>query len=88
MQKALAFWKRIMHNGAMRNHADIVRDVGPAEVAALTGASIHTVRSWAQRKSIPAEYWTALVGRGWAELGELATAAAAKKAESSRQAAA
>jgi hypothetical protein len=80
MQKALAFWQRIMHNSAMRTHDKIVSDIGAQVLADLTGASIHTVRSWGQRKSIPAEYWAKLVSKGYCTADELMAAAAAKKA--------
>lgn len=80
MQKVLAFPQRIMHNGAMRSHSDIVKAAGPAKVAALTGASIHTVRSWVQRDSIPSEYWALLVSDEHCTAAELMLAAAAKRA--------
>lgn len=70
---------------AMRTHADIIR---PAEVEALAsalGVSVHTVRSWRQRDSIPAEHWKVLVGLGAATLDELADAAAAKRATDANQ---
>jgi hypothetical protein len=69
-----------MHNGRMRTHADIIRDAGPAPVADLTGVSIHTVRSWVQRDSIPSEYWSALVRAEHAKPDELIEAAAKKAA--------
>lgn len=80
MQKALAFGIRIMHNSGMRSHSQIVRDAGPATVAALTGKPIHTVRSWAQRDSIPAEYWALLVSDQHCTAAELMLAAASKHA--------
>ena len=76
MQKALAFTQRIMHNGAMRSHSQIIRDVGAETVADRTDTSIHTVRSWAQRDSIPAVQWAWFASQGHATLEELATYAA------------
>lgn len=40
--------------------------------------SLHTVRSWATRGSIPAEWWEPVADLGVASLEELAAAAAAK----------
>jgi hypothetical protein len=34
----------------------------PEVLAGDIGASVSAIRKWAQRGSIPAEYWTALVG--------------------------
>lgn len=69
-----------MHNNAMRTHAEIIRTVGEEAVASLTASSIHTVRSWVQRDSLPARYWSALVEAGHATADELMSAAAAKRA--------
>jgi hypothetical protein len=80
MQKALALWKRIMHNGGMRSHSDIIRGVGAQAISDLTETSINTVRSWGQRDSIPSEYWAKLIGAGHATADELIDAAAAKRA--------
>lgn len=61
----------------MRNHSTILRDAAKAEVIAETlGVSVHTVRSWIQRESIPAEHWAAFANNGWATLEELASAVA------------
>jgi hypothetical protein len=79
MQKALAFRKRIMHNGAMRTHTEIIRKAGEEAVKAATQAPINTVRSWAQRDSIPAPQWAAMVDAGFCTADEL-IAAAAKRA--------
>jgi hypothetical protein len=68
-----------MHNTAMRNHTDIIRTAGEAVVAGLTDASIHTVRSWAQRGSIPSKHWAVLVSNEHCTADEL-MAAAAKRA--------
>ena len=56
----------------MREHGEIVRAAGIDAVAEATGASIHTVRSWIQRESIPAEHWKLFAEREWATLEELA----------------
>jgi len=56
----------------MRDHPEIVRAAGVEAVAAATGASIHTVRSWVQRESVPAEHWKLFADKGWASLEELA----------------
>lgn len=80
MQKALAFPKRIMHNGGMRSHSEIIRSASAQVVSDLTDTSINTVRSWAQRGSIPSEYWATLIGAGHATADELIHAAAAKRA--------
>jgi hypothetical protein len=56
----------------MREHQVIVRAVGIDAVAEATGASIHTVRSWVQRESIPAEHWKLFSDKQWATLEELA----------------
>ena len=80
MQKALAICKRIMHNGAMRNHSDIIREAGPQAVSTLTDTSIYTVRSWVQRDSIPSEHWSALINAGYCTADELIAAAASRQA--------
>jgi hypothetical protein len=69
-----------MHNGGMRTHSEVIREAGPQDVADLTRVSIHTVRSWAQRDSIPSEYWAALINADHATADELIGAAAAKRA--------
>ena len=63
----------------MRNHTDIIRAVGDSALADLTGASINTVRSWAQRDSIPSKHWAVLVSNEHCTADEL-MAAAAKRA--------
>lgn len=68
-----------MHYSAMQTHADIVKNAGTAdEVARARNVSIHTVRSWIQRDSIPAEHWAGFALDGKATLQELALAAASK----------
>jgi hypothetical protein len=80
MQKVLAFRKRIMHNDAMRSHSEIIRAAEAQRVSDLTGASIHTVRSWGQRDSIPSEYWASLIAANLCTADELIDAAARRKA--------
>ena len=64
----------------MTTHADIVRSAGKAEDIALAcGVSVHTVRSWVVRDSIPAEHWADFNTAGWATLDALADAAAERK---------
>jgi hypothetical protein len=67
----------------MRTHADILAPKDDQTLAAELNVSIHTVRSWRQRNSIPSEHWKAIVASGRATSDELIDAAAAK----SRQAA-
>jgi hypothetical protein len=61
-----------MHYKRMRDHPEIVKAAGIEAVAEATGASIHTVRSWIQRESIPAEHWKLFAEKAWATLEELA----------------
>ena len=56
----------------MRTHSDIVAAADCDKIAELRGASIHTVRSWGQRNSIPAEHWPTFIALGSATLEELA----------------
>lgn len=63
----------------MQTHSEIVKGAGPAEaVARARGVSVHTVRSWIKRDSIPAEHWAGFALDGKATLEGLALAAAAK----------
>jgi hypothetical protein len=65
----------------MRTHSEIVKAVGsPEKVAEHCGVSVHTVRSWIQRDSIPADQWAAFAKDEWATLEELAMAAARRAA--------
>lgn len=65
----------------MRTHSEIVRGAGsPEMIAEARGVSIHTVRSWVHRDSIPAEHWAGFASAKWATLDELAQAAAGKAA--------
>jgi len=45
----------------MRTHRDILIAAGHDRIVELTGRPITTVRSWAQRNSIPATEWRTLV---------------------------
>jgi hypothetical protein len=69
-----------MHNSTMRSHSEIIRTSGAQAIADLTGASIHTVRSWGQRDSIPSEYWSQLIRADHCTADELIDAAARKAA--------
>jgi hypothetical protein len=69
-----------MHNDAMRSHSEIIRAAEAQKISDLTGASIHTVRSWGQRDSIPSEYWAALIGARLCTADELIDAAASRRA--------
>lgn len=61
----------------MLTHSDIVREAGrPEELALALGVSRHTVRSWIQRDSIPADQWSTFAKKGFATLEQLAEAAA------------
>jgi len=68
-------------NMRMRDHATIVRSVGAAALARLLGeqealqVSASTPQRWADRNSIPGEYWATLSRLGIASLEELAAAA-------------
>lgn len=64
----------------MREHGEIVKAAGVEAVAESTGASIHTVRSWIQRESIPAEHWKLFADHGWATLEEMAETVKPRKA--------
>lgn len=63
----------------MRSHTEIIRAVGENAIADLTGAPVLTVRSWAQRNSIPSKHWELLVSNEHCTADEL-MAAAAKRA--------
>ena len=64
----------------MTTHSEIVKNAGkPEDVALACGVSVHTVKSWIFRNSIPAEHWADFAGAGWATLDDLAEIARAKK---------
>lgn len=64
----------------MVTHADIVKRAGRIDdIASARSVSVHTVRSWIVRDSIPAEHWMAFVSDGHATLDELAQAAARRR---------
>lgn len=70
-----------MHYCVMRTHASILADAGIAKVQnAIPVESVHTIRSWGQRGSIPAKHWAALANANLATLEELAIDAAARAA--------
>lgn len=56
----------------MKPHSQIIAGADAAKLADLCGVSVHTVRSWAQRDSIPAEHWITLEEAGVATLQDLA----------------
>lgn len=65
----------------MRSHRDIIRSHGASMLVrdlAAQGITVHqsTPQRWADRNSIPGEYWKPLVTLGVATLDELAEAAA------------
>lgn len=63
----------------MRSHSQIVKEAGSAEsVAEKHGVSVHTVRSWIQRNSIPAEHWARFAGDDLDFLNEIAVSAEQK----------
>lgn len=68
----------------MRDHSTIVREFGAQALGrALTNQGLEvsatTPQRWADRDSIPGEYWAALDRLGIATLRELAGAAASKR---------
>ena len=64
----------------MKQHRDIIPTDRIVEIASVTGKSVHTVTSWRQRNSIPADVWAALVRLKLTTLDELANAREAKAA--------
>lgn len=76
----------------MRTHEDIVKAFGASKLAARlpevgvqVGAS--TPQRWADRNSIPSQYWSALVSLEAATLPELASAARRDQARKQQDAA-
>ena len=63
----------------MRSHSEIVKAIGAADLAALTGAALPTVYSWSQRNSIPADHWLVIVDKGHCSAAELMAGAAKDK---------
>lgn len=63
----------------MRTHKQIISDVGVPRLRDALGMpdKTHTIRSWLQRKRIPAKHWAALSNAGLASLEELASERAA-----------
>lgn len=69
----------------MRTHQDIVREYGALKLGrALVAAGVDIKPSspqrWADRNSIPGEYWSPIVALGASTLEELAETAAAASA--------
>jgi hypothetical protein len=69
----------------MRSHQKIVRDEGAARLARRLverGHQLHpgTPQRWADRGSIPGEYWADFAAMGVATLEELAAGAAKRRA--------
>ncbi len=56
----------------MDKHSDIMSAQAVSDLATATGKSLHTVRSWRHRESIPAEFWPQVVSMGLATFEELA----------------
>lgn len=71
-----------------RNHRDVIKAAGAQRLSDALRVSIHTVRSWALRDSIPAEHWRELADLSLATLEELADAAAARRTSAETGAAA
>lgn len=76
MQKALAFIDALCIIVCMAYHTDILSRVDADVVAETCGVSIHTARSWKNRKRVPSEHWATFAVKGWASLEELAEAVA------------
>jgi uncharacterized protein YjcR len=71
---------------SMKPHAQIVADAGTAEEIALRcGVSVHTVRSWQQRDSIPPDMWAIFVDDGKTTLDELVAGVQQRKRKSDAQ---
>ena len=63
----------------MRSHSQIVKAAGSVEaVAEKHSVSVHTVRSWIQRNSIPSDQWNAFAGDSVDLLREIAVSAEQK----------
>lgn len=68
-----------------RSHADVVREIGATKLYGLLTrlgfevAGVSTVQRWADRDSIPGEFWATLDREGLAQLTELAAYAESKK---------
>lgn len=70
----------------MRTHAEIVAAAGSSEAIALRcGVSLHTVRSWQQRDSIPPDMWAIFVDDEKATLEELVAGVQQRKRKSDAQ---
>lgn len=64
----------------MRTHAQIVGALDAVSLAEKRGVSVHTVKSWVQRDSIPAEHWAGFVEDGHSSFEELAAGVKSRKA--------
>lgn len=70
----------------MKSHAQIVAGSGTAEEVALRcGVSVHTVRSWQQRDSIPPDMWAVFVNDERTTLDELVAGVQQRKRKSDAQ---
>jgi hypothetical protein len=70
-------------------HSEIVRRAGKAEAVALAcGVSVHTVRSWIRRDSVPPDQWLNFSRLHYASLEDLAAAAAGEPVDPDPQSAA
>jgi hypothetical protein len=54
------------------SHDKLIAPKDAPLIADRLGVSVHTVLSWRQRKSIPAEKWPAFIEAGFATLDDLA----------------
>lgn len=72
-----------MHHWLMRTHTQIIAAADCSKLAELSGASIHTVRSWGRRNSIPPEHWSVLIEAELATLEELFAAVPQRKSSES-----
>lgn len=73
----------------MRTHEQIIADAGGAQkVHERLGLSLHTVRSWVQRKRIPPEHWPAISAAFEVTTDELTQAHRPRKRPEPAQAAA
>lgn len=70
-----------MHYLAMTTHADIVKQAGKApELADKLGVSVHTVRSWIARNTIPPAHWYDFEQLGFSKVSKIAEAERGKEA--------
>ena len=67
-----------MYYARMKHSRDIIPTERVAEIARVTGKSVHTVTSWRQRNSIPADVWAPIVELGLASFEDLAAVRAVR----------